>query len=42
MDNVNCCYNFEVIFLSCMKKPPLINKCKNEFDLWYKCFIKTY
>ncbi len=43
MDNDNCCYNFEVIFLSCMKiHNPINNKCKYEFDLWHKCFIKTY
>ena len=39
----NPCYNFEVLFLQCMKNPnPMHNKCKSEFDLWYNCFIKTY
>ena len=44
INNVNNpCYNFEIIFLQCMKKTnPMHNKCKNEFELWYNCFIKTY
>ena len=41
---INTCYNFEIIFLNCMKKNENMthDKCKNEFYLWYNCFIKTY
>ena len=34
--NERCKY-FEYMFLECMKLPPINNKCKNEFQLWFKC-----
>ena len=31
------CSNESKLFLMCMKKPKVENKCKNLFDEWFKC-----
>jgi hypothetical protein len=31
------CSNESKLFLLCMKKPKVENKCKNLFDEWFKC-----
>lgn len=31
------CSNESKLFLICMKKPKVENKCKNLFDEWFKC-----
>ena len=37
------CKEYESLFLKCMKKSiPNHNKCKNEFELWFLCYKKTY
>jgi hypothetical protein len=33
----NKCSNESKLFLLCMKKPKVENKCKNLFDEWFKC-----
>lgn len=34
--NLNCVY-YENYFLKCMKLPATKDKCKYEFDIWFKC-----
>ena len=31
------CSNESKLFLLCMKRPKVENKCKNLFDEWFKC-----
>jgi len=37
---MNNCKLFEYLFLECMKRPVMKNKCKNEFETWLKCYEK--
>ena len=34
------CYEYELLFLKCMKLDPIPNKCKKEFYAWHSCFNK--
>ena len=36
----NKCKNYELLFIECMKKKPVNDKCKLQFELWYKCINK--
>ena len=34
--NLHCLY-YEKSFLQCMRLPAVKDKCKYEFDVWFKC-----